>query len=140
MENGTNEKIDELTELVKENGAAIKENTTSIKDLAAIVKAGFDHVGVEFSLLLKEFKAELKAEISFLRTELKNEISMVRNDLSSETSSIRTEISSLRSEMQEGFLKTNDKVDLLTVKLQDKTIITKSDAKEVMATSPLPLA
>jgi phage host-nuclease inhibitor protein Gam len=114
----------------------MEKDTTSNEELVELIKAGFDHVGEEISSL----RTELKGEISSLRTELKNEISMVRNDLSSETSSIRTEISSLRSEMQEGFMKTNDKVDLLTVKLQEKNVITKSDAKEVMAISPLPLA
>jgi hypothetical protein len=53
---------------------------------------------------------------------------------------IRKEISALRSEMQDGFLKTNNKVDLLTVRLADKKVITQKDAKEVMAINPLPLS
>jgi|GEM_PF-5433979 len=136
----------------------MEKDNASNEELIELIKTGFDHVGEEFSSLRAEFKVdlsslrtelkneisslrtELKSEISSVRTELKNDISMVRNDLSSEASSIRTEISALRSEVREGFLKTNDKVDLLAVKLQEKNIITEADAKEVMAISPLTLA
>jgi uncharacterized protein YfbU (UPF0304 family) len=121
----TNKKIDELVVIVKGNTEAIgelsvmvKNNATAIEDLATIVKSGFDHVS---------------EEIASVRTELKNEIT-------SEISSVRTEISELRSEMHDGFMKTNDKVDLLTVKLQEKKVITPADAKEVMAISPLSLS
>jgi uncharacterized coiled-coil DUF342 family protein len=121
MEN-TNKKIDELTALVK-------GNASSIDELAMLVKSGFDHMGDEISSV----RTELKAEISSVRTELKNEIS-------SEISSVRTEISALRSEMHNGFMKTNDKVDLLAEKLVNKNVITKTDAKEVMSVSPFPLS
>lgn len=104
-----------------------KDHTTN-EELVELIKNGFDHVSEGFALvrgeissLRTEFKSDLKSEISSLRTELKAEISAVRtelkNEISSEISSVRTEISSLRTEMQEGFLKINDKVDLLTVKL-----------------------
>jgi len=116
-------------------------------ELAAMIKNGFDSMGQEmnrrFDLVGKdmvELRNELKTEISSVRSELKSDIAGVRNELHSEVSSVRTEISALRSEMQDGFLKTNDKVDLLTVKLADKKVITKNDAKEVMAITPLPLS
>jgi hypothetical protein len=132
MEKGTNEKIDELAALVKEsalaikeNSAAIKENATAIDDLATIVKAGFDQVGKDIADVnhkVDVFHAELKSEISAVRTELKSEIS------------------DLRTEVRDGFMKTNDKVDLLTVKLSDKNVITKKDAKEVMAINPVTIS
>lgn len=100
------------------NVFCMENDRTTNEELVELIKNGFDHVS---------------EEISSLRTELKNEIS-------SEISSVRTEISSLRTEMQEGFLRTNDKVDLLTVKLQDKNVIAKADAKEVMAINPLALS
>ncbi len=165
MEKRTNEKIDELAALVKESALAIKENSVAIKenaaaidDLVTIVKAGFDQVGKDIvdvnqkvDILRTELKndiagvdarlssvrLELKSEISAVRTELKSEISGLRNELHSEISSVRTEIGSLRSEMRDGFMNTNDKVDLLAVKLADKKVITKKDAEEVMALGPV---
>jgi len=140
MEKDINGKIDELASIVK-------ENTSSIDELAMLVKSGFDHVGEEMHALRTELKndiAGVDARMSSIRTELKGEIVSVRtelkNEISSEMSSVRTEISALRNEMHDGFMKTNDKVDLLAVKLQDKNIITKTDAKEVMAINPVPLA
>jgi hypothetical protein len=133
MENSTNEKIDELAAIVKENAA-------TIEDLAIIVKAGFDHVGEEIASLRSEFKIEPKSEISAVRTELKSDIVGLRNEFHSEASSVRTEISSLRSEMCDGFMKTNDKVDLLAVKLSDKNVITRKDAKEVMVINPVTIS
>jgi len=98
-------------------------------ELAKIMKTGFDQVGEQISELRAEFKSELKAEISG-----------VSNKIDSEISSVRTEINALRTEVRDGFMKTNDKVDLLTVKLADKKVISAKDAKEVMALGTTPAA
>ena len=114
----------------------MKDTNKKIDELAAMMKGGFDEMGRRFD----DLRTELKGDISAVRTELKGDILRVDNNLSSEASSIRSEISALRSEMHDGFMKTNDKVDLLTVKLQDKNVITKADAKEILAITPMSLS
>lgn len=107
------------------NSICMEDTNKKIDELAQIVKVGFDNVG---------------EQISTLRTELKADIARVDIKIDTEISSVHSEIGELRTEMREGFMKTNDKVDLLTVKLADKKVITPSDAKEVMALGPTPAA
>ena len=81
-------------------------------ELAAMIKNGFDEMGRRFDVIENDVGV------------LKQDVGMLKNQLASEVSSVRTEIGSLRSETREGFMKTNDKVDLLTEKLVDKNVIT----------------
>lgn len=112
-----------------------KESVTN-EELVEFIKGGFDQVGRDI--------AEVNNKVDGLRTELKSEISAVRTELKSEMHTLRTElkseISDLRTEVHDGFMKTNDKVDLLVVKLSDKNVITKKDAKEVMAINPVSIS
>ncbi len=136
----------------------MEKDSINNDELVAMIKGGFDQVGkdiaevnnkvdtlrTELKSEISAVRTELKSEVHTLRTELKSEISAVRTELKSEMHTLRTElkseISDLRTEVRDGFMKTNDKVDLLAVKLSDKNVITKKDAKEVMAINPVSIS
>lgn len=98
-----------------------------IEDLARMMKSGFDEMGRHFDTIT-----------SILRQDV-NDLKSGQDRHSSEIASLRLDVGSLRTEMRDGFMKTNDKVDLLTVKLADKKVITKADAQEIISINPVPL-
>ena len=114
-------------------------------ELAIMIKTGFDEMGRRFDTIENDV-GSLKRDVGGLKQDvdvLKEDVAELKNgqlEHSSEISSLRSEVGSLRTEMHDGFMKTNDKVDLLAEKLVDKNVITKKDAKEVMAVGPLSLS
>jgi uncharacterized linocin/CFP29 family protein len=116
----------------------MEKSDMTIEDLAKMMKGGFDEIGQRFDVIENDLGV-VKQDVSTLKQDV-NELKNGQDRHSSEIASLRLDIGSLRTEMHDGFMKTNDKVDLLVVKLSDKKVITKSDAKEIISINPVSIS